>query len=148
MNTLEINRIIKNNPILNKYYCGIYPSDLLPDNPQKPCYFVVNTDPAYLPGKHWIVIHIDKFGKIEYFDSFGRAPLQRNFVEFIQKYGKSFIYNKEQIQSNTSTTCGKFCILYIAFRANGLSMKEIISLFSTDTEYNEMLLKNLYKKLI
>jgi hypothetical protein len=62
MNTIEINRIIKNNPLLNKYYCGIYPSDLLPENPVKPCCFVVNTDPSNLPGKHWIVIHLCKMG--------------------------------------------------------------------------------------
>jgi len=148
MNTIEINRIIKNNPLLNKYYCGIYPSDLLPDNPSKPCCFIVNTDPSHLPGKHWVVIYLSENSVIEYFDSFGRPPIINNIQTFINKYGKKLINNKKQIQNNTSNTCGMFCILFIAFKTSGLNMSDFISLFSVDTNYNELLLRKLYKKIV
>jgi len=38
----------------------------------EPCLLVVNTNPASRPGRHWVCICMEKDGRREYFDSFGR----------------------------------------------------------------------------
>jgi len=41
----------------------------------RPRLMIVNTDPSYEAGEHWIAIYVDSTGcRGEYFDSFGRRP--------------------------------------------------------------------------
>ena len=48
---------------------GVYTSDALPIHAKKrPLLHIVNTDPSYTPGKHWLVIYIGEDGYVEYFD--------------------------------------------------------------------------------
>ena len=48
---------------------GVYTSDALPIHAKKRSLLhIVNTDPSYTPGKHWLVIYIGEDGLVEYFD--------------------------------------------------------------------------------
>jgi hypothetical protein len=74
MNTVQIANTLKLDPITSKKFCGVFPSDLLPDSIERyPCGFVANTDPItdlertelrFFKSEH----------KGEFFDSYGNAP--------------------------------------------------------------------------
>ena len=35
---------------------------------------VINLDPSYKPGSHWVAVYFDRNGEGEYFNSLGRYP--------------------------------------------------------------------------
>jgi len=147
MDTIQINHVMQKYKFTKNQFCGVIPIDKLPlKKVSRPCSFIINSDKSTLPGKHWFAIYLPKKGNIEYFDSFGLKPLNQEVYEFFKKNG-NWIYNKIQLQSNTSKSCGKFTALYIAYRSKGLTYKDFISIFSKDKYYNEKLIKILFKKL-
>src|SRR5687767_13026648 len=118
MNTLIIRQLLK------EYNCfkGAYPCDQLPYKNELPLHVIANTDPAHLPGQHWVCISINKQGKGKYFDSFGLPPLKQDIFEILEKKCvKGWSYNKIALQNVTSETCGHYCVLYIIFKCQGLS---------------------------
>jgi hypothetical protein len=82
--------------------------------------FVMNLDPSYLGGSHWIAVNIDTtHGKfLEYYDPIGGAPTA-DFLRRIQAVvGKSPSLLKLKVntmpdQSITSSTCGWHCIKFL-----------------------------------
>ncbi len=147
MDTIQINKVLQKYKFTKNKFCGVLPIDKLPiKKVTRPCSFIINSDKSTLPGKHWFAIYLPEKGNIEYFDSFGLKPLNKEVYKFFRKNGK-YNYNKFQIQSNTSKSCGKFSALYIAYRSKGLTFKDFISLFSKDKYFNEKLINLLFKKL-
>jgi len=65
MNTEEIRRALQN----VKQFDDVYSIDTLPRG-----ILVCNLDPSYRPGNHWVCICVDDGTRIDYFDTFGRAP--------------------------------------------------------------------------
>jgi hypothetical protein len=75
MNTYQITRALEHDPVTNKQFCGVFPSDKLPQTIEKyPCGFVANTDPSNEPGTHWIAFYFPSEERGEFFDSYGHAP--------------------------------------------------------------------------
>lgn len=149
MNTVDLEKILKNNFFTRKNFLGVYAIDMLPIKKLKRPYSIIcNTDPSYRSGKHWVAIFLPKFGKLEYFDSFGIKPTNEEIYELIAKNGKEFKYNSKQIQSNKSVTCGKFCIMFLLFRSKNLRYKDFIDLFLNDKNYNESYIKTMFKKIL
>lgn len=147
MESTQINRVLKTYSYTRNEFCGVLPIDYLPiKKVKRPCSFIINTDKSTLPGKHWFAIYLPLKGKIEYFDSFGFKPLNKEVYLFFKKNGK-WIYNNLQLQNNNSKSCGKFCALYVAYRSKGLSKKDFINLFSKNKYNNEKIVKILFKKL-
>lgn len=98
-------------------------------------FIVVNLDPSYLPGSHWVAIRISPSRKIisEYFDSYGNDP-----NDTIEQYiGGNYIAQTKQLQSASSTICGQWCMYYIWYRCRGYTLSEIVSQFSSNTEKND-----------
>ena len=87
MNTIQITRALKQDPMTSKTFCGVFPSDKLPQRNEKyPCGIVANTDPSEKTGEHWIAMFIsfeqkESLKKGSFFDPLGKSP------EF---YGTSF----------------------------------------------------------
>jgi len=54
MNSDEIERFLNSHL---KYFDGVFSIDTLPDTPRL---LVSSTNPANLPGRHWVVIYVDK----------------------------------------------------------------------------------------
>ena len=87
--------------------------------------YVFNLDPSYKPGVHWVAVYIDRKGRPEYFDSFGRPP-PRETKDFLCTYAESWNYNDVLVQELYSTTCGQFVVFYIYQRCSGLTLKSIL----------------------
>ena len=115
MNTAQITHALEEDPITNKKFCGVFPSDKLPQTIDKyPCEFVANTDPSTKPGIHWVSIYLSSPRKGSWFDS-----------------------NDRKLQSDWSDVCGQYCIFFLSHRAPGYSMNKIVQLFDDNTMLND-----------
>lgn len=63
-------------------FAGAFSSDMIPTLTSQKPYAILNVDNSSMPGSHWIAIRYlgpataNNKTKIEYFDSFNRAPLR------------------------------------------------------------------------
>ena len=140
MNTAEIDSALKQDPMTNKTFCGVFPSDKLPQTIETyPCGFVANTDPSHEPGTHWVAFYFVSKEEGEFFDSYGLPPnhYKSSFKNFLDKHSYDWNFNDRKLQSNWSDVCGHYCIFYLSHRARGFSMKKIVQLFGNDTMLND-----------
>ena len=72
MKTEELEQYMLNDPFIRKYYGGVVALDQLPQKISKPKIFIVNSDPAALPGQHWYAVYFTTIN--EHFDSAGFYP--------------------------------------------------------------------------
>ena len=90
-----------------------------------PSVYVINLDPNYKPGLHWISVYFMSKQKAEYFDSFGRPP-PREIKDLLCIYAESWNYNHVPVQKLYSTTCGQFVVFYIHQGCSGLTLESIL----------------------
>lgn len=119
----------------------VVPSDKLPTKiPYKPCAMVINTDPSYKPGMHWVAIYIPAASEpVEYFDSYGQKPNISSIRNFITKFPESW-YNNQRLQGPLSSVCGHYCIYFLIKRWQGYSTDQILGQFSNDYEENDAMI--------
>jgi hypothetical protein len=132
MNTSQITHALEQDPVTSKKFCGVFPSDKLPQTIDRyPCGFVANTDPSSEPGTHWVAFYFPSEQKGEFFDSYGRAPeyYRDSFGDFLDKHSCAWDFNRRKLQSAWSDVCGQYCIFYLSHRARGQSMNTIVQLF-------------------
>ena len=129
MDTLMIRKLLKS----YKCFKGVYSLDMIPFDEELPINIIVNTDPSYKPGEHWVCICINRSGIGEYFDSFGLPPLKREIFNFLEKKCKRWNYNRMSLQNIASQTCGNYCVLYIIYRCQSISKKIFYSNFNENT---------------
>lgn len=116
---------------------GVYSKNILPIVCRNGSY-IINLANSDENGTHWVSFVIR--GEVcLYCDSFGCPPPQE-VIKFCKLKCKRLIYNKTQIQSNTATCCGWFCILFIKvvsqFPEKTLSnkaMRAFVSMFHHNT---------------
>ena len=126
-------------------YCGTFASDRLPTN--RTGLMVSNTDPAHLPGTHWVAIYISKDRRCgEFFDSFGRPP-GKHFTEYLDKNCSNWTYNRRQLQSVASKFCGHYCVLYCVWRHRGVDMSRFVNFFTRDTGFNDALVRRAFRTI-
>lgn len=143
MNSLQLAEALQSLPLNTM----VYAANRLPNSLPTPCGLIVNTDPDYKAGSHWIGIYIDKFRTGEYFDSFGFPPNVDSHLKFLRSSCRKWSYNTKGLQSYDSTVCGQYCLLFLYFRAKGFSMSEFLALFSNDSEKNDSLVRKMFKEL-
>ena len=112
-----------------KHFIGVFPMDKVKKHLSKKYSklkgVVMNLDPSWLEGSHWVGIMIKpsvtyKRITIEYFDSYGRVPP----ILTNEKY--KIVHNTQRFQKYYTTTCGQFCIYVIQQRLKGKSYKRIL----------------------
>ena len=85
MNNTEVEEKLFSDHRIRDIVGGVYTSDALPIHAKKRSLLhIVNTDPSYTPGKHWLVIYIGEDGYVEYFDPLAIAeprPIVEPIVE-------------------------------------------------------------------
>lgn len=153
MNNIEITKVLSKNRLTKNCFRGVFPIDRIPNRVyKKPASYVINTDPSYAPGTHWVAIHFPKGRRspAEFFDSFGRAPFNKKFIEFLTNNSERYIYNVRELQNRFSLMCGKYCCLYLLDRCSGKKMKDFINRFKknmSSTLSNDRTVNFLFRKL-
>ena len=127
----------KENILIN----GVYPKDMI-HKPLKSGFYIINLNDSDEPGSHWTVLYCINDAYSMYFDPFGfKAP------ECIEDVLHRYDYNKKQIQSIDSTSCGFYCIAFIKFmhmkKNYKKAFKTFCKLFNGDTIRNEIVLHNI-----
>ena len=59
MDTIEIRRKLREDYFCKGVFKDVLPIDKLPLKIKYPSSYVVNTDPSYMPGQHWLALHFD-----------------------------------------------------------------------------------------
>lgn len=148
MNTSEITKILSGHRLTKRSFNGVFSLDMIPKYVQKkPASYVINTDPSYQPGTHWIAIYFPVRGPAEFFDSFGRAPFNKRFIKFMKDNSYRYIYNRREMQNSLSLLCGNYCCLYILDRCRGRSMNYFVNRFAKKmSQHNDQIARILFKK--
>jgi hypothetical protein len=105
MNTLEINLVLKTHPSTRNVFKGVYARNRLPRRLNIPSALIGNTDRDDRPGTQWVALCIDANSREENYDPIGRPPLERAYVNFMNKHCTSWTYNTIRVQEEGSTVC-------------------------------------------
>ena len=141
MDTSQLKCMIHCDPVLNGQVLGVFAADRLPKGTLNYSYgFIANTDIHSSVGQHWCAFYGDGDGHVEFFDSYGRSPNSNSvyFVRWLDTYAKSIEINDKQLQSDNSTLCGLYCILFLRQRFNGQTMQDIVSVLILRTHARMM----------
>lgn len=134
MNTTQLECCIECDSVLKQYVIGVFPSDRLPEWALPKSYgIIVNTDPANQPGQHWCAIYCDAQGHLEFFDSYGRSP-ERNsmfITTWIHRRSNHVRFNQKQLQSDRSSVCGQYCLLFLHQRRQGITLRQFLDTFDS-----------------
>jgi hypothetical protein len=130
-----------------EYFLGVFPSDKLPKSVKLPCALIINTDPAHLPGQHWIAIFIDAFGIASYFDSFGLKPNISKVVEFLKRNSVCVEYNNTQLQAITSSVCGQYCAIFLLYMTLTFCSECFLTHFTMQYENNDEIIEKEFNRI-
>lgn len=126
----QIASALKSDPYVSDCFLGVFPSDRLPSKTRFPAAVVANTDPASKKGKHWVCYYFDNDGNADYFDSYGLFPPNEHLQNFlVNSTCRTYKCNNVQLQGFDSKVCGQYCIAFLAKRARGQSMSDIVEFF-------------------
>jgi hypothetical protein len=149
MNDKRIDFMMKSDEFTSKIWKGFLAPDIfLSGKPLSPFphLYIVNNAPTYTGGEHWCVLFV--FEKwCEFFDPFGRSPIQNGVMKSFLGHCEKVKFNNIQYQSITAKTCGHHCIFFSILRARGLSCKEIKEMYyPLDLNKNDDLVFNFVVK--
>ena len=134
MNNLELQRILRGYPV----------SVCSADTIKKNRFVIANTDTRGGPGKHWVSFHFTDRGPDEFFDSLGKTPDYYNFEGVLEK---PYLTIQNRLQDFGSNTCGLYCIYYVLCRYAGMSMMDLVNVFSVrELELNDRLVRTFVNK--
>lgn len=126
MDNLQIDAILKNNPITREKYIGCFMEKVLPFE-KRNGFMIINVESDSSKMGHWILFFACS-DHVIFFDSFGFRPI--NYTSNINLYYNSFktciIATKDAIQSPTSLVCGAYCIYIAYFLCSNISIRVII----------------------
>ena len=141
MRTEELESYMMRDPYIQKYYGGVVALNQLPLFIVKPTIFIVNSDPASLPGRHWFAVFFTTIN--EHFDSAGFYPNAVLEAQLIA-HGPKFRYSDRRVQDFNTESCGQFCLFYCYFRCRGYSFRAIMDMFSPNLALNEHIVQYFY----
>lgn len=108
--TLQLENFMKNDP----YFLGVFSIDKLPIKlVPRPGKLIVNLDPSYLEGSHWIALFFPRNGPGIYFDSFANHPPERIETFLERNSPRGYLINTAKVQEYWSDNCGLFCIQFL-----------------------------------
>lgn len=139
MNGAQLECMIACDPVLRSGVTGVNAADRLPKRvPKQPYGFIANTQGHVLPGEHWCAFYDDGRDHVLFFDSYGRIPRQNSVYFYQWLRGKSVKMNTIQIQSDESSVCGLYCILFLRHILCGETLEQFVNSFDpSNTEIND-----------
>ena len=130
MTTNSISNILRDDPFTKTNFIGVFPRDQLPSIKYYPVSFVINTDPSYKVGEHWLGFIFDRDKTCYFFDSFGNSPEYFNLGKYTKRFANSVEYNDDQIQGFFTNTCGHYVVFFILMINRGFSIKNKVACFN------------------
>lgn len=103
---------------------------------------IFNTSNNYSKGTHWCVIYkSDDSGEVQFFDSLGLPYYYygNEIIEFLRCNSSFVRYNVRPVQSNSSISCGMFCLYFIYNRLCKINYDNVIAMFSNNKFKNDIL---------
>lgn len=130
MSSYRLLDAIRVDPVAANRMKGILSADQLRHLRATPgSFYIVNTAPSYRAGVHWVCFHIpvDRREPVEFWDSLGQTPehYTPDFVSFLRRLGRPYLYYNERLQEKGSTLCGAYCLYYIVNRCRDQSLVSI-----------------------
>lgn len=128
MNSDEILHYLHRNVYGKQHTTGVFACDRIKKpSDKKACAYILNTDPHYKKGYHWVAVYIDQLKKNGYyFDSYGLPPVRNEFVDFFRENCTNYTYNDVRVQDIKSNACGEFCLYFLIHMSYGWSPDDII----------------------
>lgn len=139
MDTLQVTRILRSNPLTSRSFKECIPIDHLREPSTFPSSYVVNLDSSDEEGSHWVVYYFLRKNNVLYFDSFARPPtLNINVQRNIKPY-----------QSIDANTCPHHCISFIYHISIGFSLNQYCRLLNSQNNpdlFVKQFVRNLLNK--
>ena len=141
-------------PAIFKLFDGVFSFDKIPKKLKLHHFVICNTDVSSGEGKHWFCLYKSKKNTIECFDSLGveSETKKNNLLNICQFYSANELkINSTQVQASTSTTCGKFCLMFIIERLHNpdLTFDELLDfIFTDDCNENEKTVANFFDEIV
>ena len=147
MNTGQLEHALRTNQLTSKLFRAVVAADRLSTSVNQQGTYVVNTDPHYLPGQHWVVLHFTS-DHVVYFDPMG-TPIAKHLLDQLRSSGT---FSEKTLQHVVTRriqglrhTCGFYCAYYILCLANPGLYK--LDIFSDNLDFNDRLVCNLFIRM-
>lgn len=144
MDTLEIRRALHDLPTP---YTGVYASDEIPVHWARPAALVFNCDRKNQPGSHWVAVYVDATGHGTFFDSYGFPPIVEEHRRRIRENCSFYEWNTRQLQGETSTTCGHFCLVFLHHMSRTSDFASFCNIFKDSHADNDKIVKRYYERI-
>lgn len=111
--------LIPADALMNVSFLGVFAFDCVPlaefsRRTSRTNFCIVNTDPANLPGKHWLALFKPHSKtNFEFFDSFGKPP---SYYRFSLDERAMPDFSTLRLQSYNTRVCGHYCLLFLYIR--------------------------------
>jgi hypothetical protein len=125
-------------------HAGVFANNKLPRRASKRTFIIVNDDPSYKNGSHWCALYVDENGLGYFFDSFGQPP-RKTHVRFLKENCRYWNYNAKQLQDQSSTLCGNYCVLFLLNFALGYCVDDFMKMFTSDTSLNDVICEEIFQ---
>lgn len=146
MNSVELKKAL--DTVMRARTIGVFPSDRVPRVWSKPAAIIANLDDHTRQGSHWVAFYVSHDGLGAYFDSLGFPPLIPAFTNRLKINSRRYEWNEKKLQSNSSSVCGQYCLVFLYFLNRGFTLKRFCQMFSNNCKKNDALVTRLYKKHI
>ena len=138
-------------PLVNKQFLNVVAIDEIPKSIPVRHFLISNLSPAHLSGSHWIVIIRPEKNTLEIFNSLGGDTFKdiQNHLKFTCKL--QIHSNETPFQSDSSSSCGYFCIFFAVNRMLNLDMSFehlLEHLFTDNLEINETNVRRFCENLL
>lgn len=142
MNTKDIIKIAKGDPVMRDTFLGVFPADAVMNIlPKFPSNLIINTDPHDEPGQHWVAFNFTRDGTGEFFDSYGKPPgyYHKCWEKWMNNSTLTWVYNSRPIQPLISASCGIHCLFFIFHRCAGMPMEDVMDMYTKNKFANDRL---------
>ena len=120
MDTIQINHALRH---WKPHFKGTYAINHIPlvYTLDPPYAFVINLDAFPSGGSHWVALFCDEKGQQFYFDTAGLPPPE----QLNRILDGNVIYSSNRMQSDCSSVCGEYCILFLASHFEHLTFPQM-----------------------
>ncbi len=123
---------------IKPYFRGLFNPDTTKNalamiDPNKPNFLILNTDPSYKDGAHWVSLYVDLQNKCYFLDTFAHHPNYYNLENFCaEATGDDFIMIPTALQSKFTTVCGLYTIFFGHHLCIGKDLDTILSMLKPE----------------